>query len=84
MKYGTDFLDWFESETEHLYGETIPAAKGDNRIFTIREPQGVVAALTPWNSPVAMVTRKVGAAVAAGNTVGEMPELSMTAIGQQH
>lgn len=69
VKYGTDFLDWFESAIERQYGDTIPASKGNNRIFTIRQPQGVVAAITPWNSPVAMVTRKVGAAIAAGNTV---------------
>lgn len=69
VKYATDFLDWFEGETERTYGETIPAARGDNRIFTIREPQGVVAAITPWNSPIAMVMRKIGAAIATGNTV---------------
>jgi succinate-semialdehyde dehydrogenase/glutarate-semialdehyde dehydrogenase len=69
VKYATDFLDWFEGEIERTYGETIPAARGDNRIITVRQPQGVVAAITPWNSPIAMVTRKVGAAIAAGNTV---------------
>jgi succinate-semialdehyde dehydrogenase/glutarate-semialdehyde dehydrogenase len=69
VKYATDFLDWFEGEIERTYGDTIPAARGDNRIITIRQPQGVVAAITPWNSPIAMVTRKVGAAIAAGNTV---------------
>ena len=73
VKYGTDFLDWFEGAIERQYGDTIPAAKGTNRIFTIRQPQGVVAAITPWNSPVAMVTRKVGAAIAAGNTVALKP-----------
>lgn len=52
VKYATDFLDWFEGAIERQYGETIPAAKGNNRIFTIRQPQGVVAAITPWNSPV--------------------------------
>lgn len=82
MKYGTDFLDWFEGAIERQYGETIPAAKGNNRIFTIRQPQGVVAAITPWNSPVAMVTRKVGAAIAAGNTVvlKPAPETPLCAI----
>lgn len=69
VKYGTDFIDWYEGCIERQYGETIPAAKGNNRIFTIRQPQGVVAAITPWNSPIAMITRKVGAAIAAGNTV---------------
>ncbi|KAK5169522.1 uncharacterized protein LTR77_005498 [Saxophila tyrrhenica] len=82
VKYGTDFLDWFEGAIERQYGETIPAAKGNNRIFTIRQPQGVVAAITPWNSPVAMVTRKVGAAIAAGNTVvlKPAPETPLCAI----
>lgn len=82
VKYGTDFIDWFEGAIERQYGETIPAAKGDNRIFTIRQPQGVVAAITPWNSPIAMVTRKVGAAIAAGNTVicKPAPETPLCAI----
>jgi succinate-semialdehyde dehydrogenase / glutarate-semialdehyde dehydrogenase len=82
VKYGTDFLDWFEGAIERQYGETIPAAKGENRIFTIRQPQGVVAAITPWNSPIAMVTRKVGAAIAAGNTVvcKPAPETPLCAI----
>ncbi|RDL30992.1 Succinate-semialdehyde dehydrogenase (NADP+) [Venustampulla echinocandica] len=82
VKYGTDFLDWFEGAIERQYGETIPAAKSENRIFTIRQPQGVVAAITPWNSPIAMVTRKVGAAIAAGNTVvcKPAPETSLCAI----
>ena len=82
VKYGTDFLDWFEGAIERQYGDTIPAAKGTNRIFTIRQPQGVVAAITPWNSPVAMVTRKVGAAIAAGNSVvlKPAPETPLCAI----
>ena len=82
VKYATDFLDWFEGEIERTYGETIPAARGDNRVFTIREPQGVVAAVTPWNSPIAMVTRKIGAAIATGNTVvlKPAPETPMCAI----
>jgi succinate-semialdehyde dehydrogenase/glutarate-semialdehyde dehydrogenase len=75
-------LDWFETAIERQYGETIPAARGENRIFTIRQPQGVVGAITPWNSPVAMVTRKVGAAIAAGNTVvlKPAPETPLCAI----
>lgn len=69
VSYGIDYLDWFESEAERIYGETIPAARQGTRIITVREPHGVVAAITPWNSPVAMVTRKAAAAIAAGNTV---------------
>ncbi|OAG35360.1 hypothetical protein AYO21_10431 [Fonsecaea monophora] len=82
VKYGTDFLDWFEGAIERQYGETVPAARGENRIMTIRQPQGVVAAITPWNSPIAMVTRKVGAAIAAGNTVvcKPAPETPLCAI----
>ena len=82
VDYGLSFLEWFQGETERLYGETIPAAKADNRIFTTREPQGVVAAITPWNSPIAMALRKVGAAIAAGCTVvlKPAPETPMCAI----
>ncbi|KAF2094077.1 succinate-semialdehyde dehydrogenase [Rhizodiscina lignyota] len=82
VKYGTDYLDWFDGLIERLGGETIPAAKQDNRVITIRQPQGVVAAITPWNSPIAMITRKVGAAIAAGNTVvcKPAPETPLCAI----
>ena len=82
VDYGLSFLDWFDGEIERLYGETIPAARENIRIFTTREPQGVVAAITPWNSPVAMILRKVGAAIAAGNSVvlKPAPETPMCAI----
>lgn len=82
VDYGISFLEWFEGEIERLYGETIPASRGSNRIMTTREPQGVVAAVTPWNSPVAMILRKVGAAIAAGNAVvlKPAPETPMCAI----
>ena len=81
-QYAIDFVDWFEGSIERTFGETIPAARGNQRVFTIREPQGVVAAITPWNSPLAMVTRKVGAAIAAGNTVvcKPAPETPLCAI----
>ncbi|KAG4432259.1 hypothetical protein IFR05_012265 [Cadophora sp. M221] len=82
VDYGISFLEWFEGEIERLYGDTIPAARADVRILTSREPQGVVAAITPWNSPIAMICRKVGAAIAAGNTVvlKPAPETPMCAI----
>ena len=82
VTYAVSFLDWFEGAVERTFGETIPAFRGDNRVFTIREPQGVVAAITPWNSPVAMVTRKVGAAIAAGNSAvcKPAPETPLSAI----
>lgn len=69
VQYAIDFVDWFEGAIERTFGDVIPAARSNNRVLTIRQPQGVVAAITPWNSPLAMVTRKVGAAIAAGNTV---------------
>ncbi|CAI4215888.1 unnamed protein product [Parascedosporium putredinis] len=79
MELGKPFT---ESLVTYLNGETIPAAKSNNRIYSIRQPQGVVAAITPWNSPIAMVTRKVGAAIAAGNTVvcKPAPETPLCAI----
>lgn len=82
VRYGIDFLDWFESAIERQFGDTIPAAKPNKRILTIRQSQGVVAAITPWNSPIAMVTRKVGAAIAAGNTVvcKPAPETPLSAL----
>jgi len=82
VQYAIDFIDWFETGIERTLGETIPAARGNNRILTIKQPQGVVAAITPWNSPVAMVTRKLGAAIAAGNTVvcKPAPETPLCAI----
>ena len=82
VDYATDFLDWFEGEVERLGGETIPTRKGENRLMTIRQPQGVVAAITPWNSPLAMITRKVGAAIGAGCTVvcKPAPETPLCAI----
>jgi acyl-CoA reductase-like NAD-dependent aldehyde dehydrogenase len=82
VSYALDFLDWFESLAEHTGGETIPANRAGTRIITTREPQGVVVAITPWNSPVAMITRKVAAAIAAGNTVvcKPAPETPLCAI----
>jgi len=82
VQYAVDFIDWYETGIERTFGETIPAARTNNRILTIKQPQGVVAAITPWNSPVAMVTRKVGAAIAAGNTIvcKPAPETPLCAI----
>lgn len=64
--YGASFLEWFAEEARRVYGETIPAADGDKRYLAIRQPVGVCAAITPWNFPIAMVTRKVAPALAAG------------------
>lgn len=73
VAYGASFIDWFAAEGQRIYGETIPAQDRDKRIVTIRQPIGVVAAITPWNFPIAMITRKVGPALAAGCTVVAKP-----------
>lgn len=67
--YGASFIEWFAEEAKRIYGDVIPAANLNNRYMTIKQPIGVVAAITPWNFPVAMITRKVGPALAAGCTV---------------
>ncbi|MDW5376618.1 NAD-dependent succinate-semialdehyde dehydrogenase [Halomonas sp. HP20-15] len=64
--YAASFLRWFAEEGRRIYGETIPGAKSNQRIMVIKQPVGVVGAITPWNFPAAMITRKVGAALAAG------------------
>ncbi len=67
--YGTSFLQWFAGEARRIYGDTIPANARNRRIVTLKQPVGVVAAITPWNFPNAMITRKAGAALAAGCTI---------------
>jgi succinate-semialdehyde dehydrogenase/glutarate-semialdehyde dehydrogenase len=67
--YAAGFLDWFAEEARRIYGDVIPSPKVDMRIMVIKQPVGVVAAITPWNFPAAMITRKVGAALAAGCTI---------------
>lgn len=69
VQYGADFLLWFAEEAKRVYGETIPSPRGDQRFIVIHQPIGVVAAVTPWNYPISMITRKVGPALAAGCTV---------------
>ena len=64
--YAASFIKWFAEEARRSYGETIPAAKSDQHIIVTRQPVGVSAAITPWNFPAAMITRKAGAALAAG------------------
>ncbi len=66
IAYGASFIDWFAEEGRRIYGETIPGHQADKRITVIKQPIGVVAAITPWNFPNAMITRKVGPALAAG------------------
>ncbi len=66
VKYAASFIEWFAEEAKRVYGDTIPAPLDDRRIVVLKEPVGVVAAVTPWNFPIAMITRKAGAALAAG------------------
>lgn len=66
LRYARSFLRWFAEEARRLYGETIPSPKVDQRLLVFRQGVGVAAAITPWNFPSAMVTRKLGAAMAAG------------------
>ncbi|MEF1256530.1 NAD-dependent succinate-semialdehyde dehydrogenase [Vibrio sp. M260112] len=66
VAYGASFIEWFAEEAKRTYGETIPAPSGDKRLLTIKQPIGVACAITPWNFPIAMITRKAGPALAAG------------------
>jgi succinate-semialdehyde dehydrogenase/glutarate-semialdehyde dehydrogenase len=71
--YGASFLEWFAEEGKRAYGEVIPTVSADRRLMVIKQPIGVCAAITPWNFPIAMITRKVGPALAAGCTVVAKP-----------
>ena len=66
IAYGASFIEWFGEEAKRIYGETIPGHMRDKRLTVIRQPIGVVASITPWNFPNAMITRKCGPAIAAG------------------
>ncbi len=66
--FAASYLEWFAEEGRRIYGETIPASAPNKRLMVIRQPIGVVAAITPWNFPLAMMTRKIGPAMAAGCT----------------
>ena len=66
IAYAASFIEWFAEEGKRIYGDVIPAAQADKRIVVTREPIGVCAAITPWNFPSAMITRKAGPALAAG------------------
>ena len=69
IAYGASFIEWFAEEAKRVYGDTIPAQSPDRRIVVIKQPIGVCAAVTPWNFPNAMITRKAGPALAAGCTM---------------
>ena len=69
IAYGANFLEWFAEEAKRVYGDTIPGPAPDRRIVVVKEPVGVVGCITPWNFPNAMLTRKIGPALATGCTV---------------
>jgi len=68
IAYAASFIEWFAEEAKRIYGDVIPGHQTDKRILVLRQPVGVVAAITPWNFPAAMITRKAGPALAAGCT----------------
>jgi succinate-semialdehyde dehydrogenase / glutarate-semialdehyde dehydrogenase len=84
--YGASFLEWFAEEAKRVYGETIPTTDGGKRYLVIKQAIGVCAAITPWNFPIAMITRKVAPALAAGCTViikpAEQTPLSALAVAE--
>ncbi|MBO0765423.1 MAG: NAD-dependent succinate-semialdehyde dehydrogenase [Hyphomicrobiaceae bacterium] len=82
IAYAAGFIEFFAEEAKRVYGETIPSFKPDARIVVIRQPVGVVAAITPWNFPAAMITRKAGPALAVGCTMVLKPasETPLTAL----
>ncbi|MBL0225785.1 MAG: NADP-dependent succinate-semialdehyde dehydrogenase [Geobacteraceae bacterium] len=73
IAYAASFIEWFAEEGKRIYGDTIPGHAADKRIVVIKEPVGVCAAITPWNFPAAMITRKAGPALAAGCTMVVKP-----------
>jgi succinate-semialdehyde dehydrogenase / glutarate-semialdehyde dehydrogenase len=86
IAYGMSFVEWFAEEAKRVYGETIPSPWPDRRLLALREPIGVCAAITPWNFPNGMITRKIAPALAAGCTVivkpAEQTPLSALALAE--
>jgi succinate-semialdehyde dehydrogenase/glutarate-semialdehyde dehydrogenase len=86
IAYGAKFIEWFAEEARRIYGDTIPAPTGDKRIIVTKQPVGVVASITPWNFPNAMIARKAAAALAAGCTFvvrpAELTPLSALAMAE--
>ena len=90
IAYGANYMEWFAEEAKRNYGDTIPALSSNTRIVVVKQPVGVVAAITPWNFPNAMITRKAAPALAAGCTfvvkaAGETPlsALALAKLGEQ-
>jgi len=73
VAYGASFIEWFAEEGKRAYGDIIPTSGTDRRLMVLKQPIGVCAAITPWNFPIAMITRKVAPALAAGCTVVAKP-----------
>ena len=73
IAYAASFIEWFAEEAKRAYGDVIPATQNGQRILVLKQPVGVVAAITPWNFPAAMITRKVGPALAAGCSIVVKP-----------
>ena len=69
IQYAASFIEWFAEEAKRAYGEIIPSPLADRRLMVLRQPVGVCAAITPWNFPAAMITRKAAPAMAAGCTI---------------
>ena len=69
VAYGASFIEWYAEEAKRLYGQTIPAPQSDQQIIVLKQPVGVVGAITPWNFPIAMIARKAAPALAAGCSV---------------
>lgn len=86
VDYGASYIQWFAEEAKRNYGDTIPGFTADKRIHTIKQPVGVVGAITPWNFPLAMITRKIAPALAVGCTVVVRPSEStpFTALALNH
>ena len=86
VAYGASFIEWFAEEARRVYGQTIPTTDANKRYLVIKQPIGVCAAITPWNFPIAMITRKVAPALAAGCPVlikpAEQTPLSALALGE--
>ena len=82
IEYGASYIEYYAEECKRVMGDTIPTVASDRRLLTLKQPVGVVACITPWNFPVAMITRKVGPALAAGCTVVLKPaaETPLTAL----
>ena len=86
INYGASYIEWFSEETKRIYGDVIPSPGADKRILTIKQPVGVVACITPWNFPTAMLARKIAPALAAGCTVVCKPanETPLSALALAH